>query len=249
MAVPLILSGPLGMTDPVDIGKLIATMFFVSGITTLLQATWGNRLPIIQGGTFSFLAPTIAICSMAGLADQGWEVKMQHIQGAIIAGAIFEIIIGMSGMVGKLLRYVGPITIAPTIALIGLCLFKFGAPNAGAHWPIGGLTIALIILFSQYLRKTARAFELYPILMAIVGAWGVAAICTFAGVFEAGHPSHQPRYFSQRPLVSGALSLSMGHAGLWCRSHCRNDCRICRLNGQIDWRLLCLRPLGRRPTA
>ena len=190
VAVPLILSGPLGMTDPVDIGKLIATMFFVSGITTLLQATWGNRLPIIQGGTFSFLAPTIAICSMAGLADQGWEVKMQHIQGAIIAGAIFEIIIGMSGMVGKLLRYVGPITIAPTIALIGLCLFKFGAPNAGAHWPIGGLTIALIILFSQYLRKTARAFELYPILMAIVGAWGVAAICTFAGVFEAGHPSH-----------------------------------------------------------
>ncbi|MEC8380570.1 MAG: solute carrier family 23 protein [Myxococcota bacterium] len=190
VAVPLILSGPLGMTDPIDIGKLIATMFFVSGITTLLQATWGNRLPIIQGGTFSFLAPTIAICSMAGLADQGWEVKMQHIQGAIIAGAIFEIIIGMSGMVGKLLRYVGPITIAPTIALIGLCLFKFGAPNAGAHWPIGGLTIALIILFSQYLRKTARAFELYPILMAIVGAWSVAAICTFAGVFEAGHPSH-----------------------------------------------------------
>ena len=190
VAVPLILSGPLGMTDPIDIGKLIATMFFVSGITTILQATWGNRLPIIQGGTFSFLAPTIAICSMAGLADQGWEVKMQHIQGAIIAGAIFEIIIGMSGMVGKLLRYVGPITIAPTIALIGLCLFKFGAPNAGAHWPIGGLTIALIILFSQYLRRTARAFELYPILMAIVGAWGVAAICTFAGIFEVGHPSH-----------------------------------------------------------
>ena len=40
-------------------------MFFVSGITTLLQTTWGNRLPIVQGGTFSFLAPTFAICGMA----------------------------------------------------------------------------------------------------------------------------------------------------------------------------------------
>ena len=31
------------------IGKLIGTMFFVSGITTLLQTTWGNRLPLVQG--------------------------------------------------------------------------------------------------------------------------------------------------------------------------------------------------------
>ena len=29
------------------------------------------------------------------------EVRMQHVQGAIIAGAIFEIIIGISGLVGK----------------------------------------------------------------------------------------------------------------------------------------------------
>ena len=79
VAIPLMLAQPLGMTDPTDIGKLIATMFFVSGITTILQATWGNRLPIVQGGTFSFLAPTIAICGMTGLAEAGWEVKMQQL--------------------------------------------------------------------------------------------------------------------------------------------------------------------------
>ena len=190
LAIPLILSEPLGITDPVEKGWLIATMFFVSGITTLLQVTWGNRLPIVQGGTFSFLAPTFAICGMAALANGGWQVRMTHVQGAIILGAITEIVIGASGLIGKLLRFVGPITIAPTIALIGLALFKFGAPGAGLHWPIGGLTIALIILFSQYLRQKNRAFELYPILMAIVGAWAVAGICTAAGVFEPGHPSY-----------------------------------------------------------
>jgi nucleobase transporter 1/2 len=190
LAIPLILSKPLGLTDPVELGWLIATMFFVSGITTLLQVTWGNRLPIVQGGTFSFLAPTFAICGMAALADAGWEVRMQHVQGAIIAGALVEIGVGASGLVGKMLKYVGPITIAPTIALIGLSLFKFGAPVAGTHWPIGGLTIGLIILFSQYLRTKNRAFELYPILLAILGAWGVAAACTIAGVFPEGHPSH-----------------------------------------------------------
>lgn len=190
VAIPLLLAPAFGMENPSEVGALIATMFFVSGITTILQTTWGNRLPIIQGGTFSFLAPTFAICGMAALADSGWEVRMQHVQGAIIAGALVEIVVGATGLVGRLLRFVGPITIAPTIALIGLTLFKFGAPVAGTHWPIGGLTIFLIILFSQYLRTTARAFELYPILMAIVGAWIVAAIFTATGMFPEGHPSH-----------------------------------------------------------
>ena len=190
LAIPLILSKPLGLEDkPVELGWLIATMFFVSGITTLLQTTWGNRLPIVQGGTFSFLAPTIAVCGMAALNNSGWEVRMQYVQGAIILGSLVEIGVGATGLVGRLLRFVGPITIAPTIALIGLALFKFGAPMAGTHWPVGGLTIILIILFSQYLKSKHRSFELYPILLAILTAWATAAILTVTGVFNAGHPS------------------------------------------------------------
>jgi len=190
VAIPLILAPAFGIIDPVEKGWLIATMFFVSGITTLLQTAFGNRLPIVQGGTFSFLAPTFAICGMAALANAGWEVRMQHVQGAIIAGSLVEISVGASGIIGRLLRFVGPITIAPTIALIGLALFKFGAPEAGRHWPIGGLTILLIILFSQYLRQKHRTFELYPILLAIATAWIVSAILTTLGLFPEGHPSH-----------------------------------------------------------
>jgi len=190
VAIPLILAPVFGIIDPVEKGWLIATMFFVSGITTLLQTTFGNRLPIVQGGTFSFLAPTFAICGMAALANAGWEVRMQHVQGAIIAGSLVEISVGASGIIGRLLRFVGPITIAPTIALIGLALFKFGAPEAGRHWPIGGLTILLIILFSQYLRQKHRTFELYPILLAIAAAWIVSATLTAVGLFPEGHPSH-----------------------------------------------------------
>jgi len=190
VAIPLILAPALGIADdPKSIALLIGTMFFVSGIATLLQTTFGNRLPIVQGGTFSFLAPTITICGMAGLANQGFEVRMQHVQGAIIAGAVVEIVLGYTGMIGKLLRFVGPITIAPTIALIGLSLFEFGAPVAGTHWGIGGLTIVLVILFSQYLRRTHRVFQLFPILLAILVAWGVAAIFTSTGTFGPEHPA------------------------------------------------------------
>ncbi len=191
VAIPLIMAEPLGLKDePQALGWLIGTMFFISGITTLLQTTWGNRLPIVQGGTFSFLTPAITICAMATLADAGWQVKLQHLQGPIISGAMEEIILGYTGLLGRLLRFVGPVTIAPTICLIGLALFKFGAPIAGSHWGIGGLTIALIILFSQYLRTTHRAFQLFPILLAIGGAWLVASILTSTGTFAPGHPGY-----------------------------------------------------------
>lgn len=52
LAIPLLMGPKLGITDPVEMGWLIGTMFFVSGITTLLQTTFGNKLPIVQGGTF-----------------------------------------------------------------------------------------------------------------------------------------------------------------------------------------------------
>ena len=92
-------------------------MFFISGITTLLQTTWGNRLPIIQGGTFSFLTPAITICLMPELKEMGFEVKLQHIQGAVIVGAVFEIIIGASGLVGAMAAWTA--TRAPS-SLVGV---------------------------------------------------------------------------------------------------------------------------------
>ncbi|OQV11728.1 hypothetical protein BV898_13998 [Hypsibius exemplaris] len=39
-------------------------MFFVSGLNTLLQITFGVRLPIVQGGTFSFLGPSLSILAL-----------------------------------------------------------------------------------------------------------------------------------------------------------------------------------------
>ena len=189
VAIPLLLKEHLRASDA-ELALLISTMFLVSGICTLLQTTFGSRLPIVQGGTFSFLSPAIAICGMAALADSGFEVRMRHIQGAIIAGALVETAIGFSGLMGRVLRFVTPVTIAPTIALIGLALFKFGAPLAGQHWGIGGLTIVLLVLFSQYLHGKHKLFTLFPILLGLCIAWGTAALLTATGVFKSGHPAY-----------------------------------------------------------
>jgi nucleobase transporter 1/2 len=84
----------------------------------------------------------------------------------------------------------GTTSYSENIGAIGLSLFKFGAPVAGTHWGIGGLTIALIILFSQYMRDTHRAFELFPIMLGILLAWGSAWAFSASGVFPPEHPAY-----------------------------------------------------------
>ena len=44
--------------------------------------------------------------------------------------------IGITGLVGVLLRYVGPVTIVPAIFLIGIYLMKATAKFAKVHWGI-----------------------------------------------------------------------------------------------------------------
>lgn len=99
-------------------GYIISTLFFVSGIVTFLQTTFGVRLPIVQGGTFSFLAPTFAILALEANkcpSDFGtpawddrsqankteeWQMRMRQIQGAICVASVFQVIIGYCGVIG-----------------------------------------------------------------------------------------------------------------------------------------------------
>ena len=140
-------------TDPVR-SHLVSTIIFISGVITLLQCTVGNRLPIIQGGTFSFLVPTFAVLSlpewqcpakelMTNMTYEDktelWQTRMREVQGAITMAALFQVSLGSFGLIGLLLRYVTPLTIGPTIAMIGISLFTSAGNLAGQHWGISGL--------------------------------------------------------------------------------------------------------------
>lgn len=171
--IPILIAGVMGMPTH-ETGLLISTMFFVSGITTLLQTTWGNRLPIVQGGTFSFLPPFFAIVFSATLAGAGWEMKIQYVQGAIIIGSFFEMALGFTGAIGYLKKYLGPITIAPTIALIGLALYAIGWPWLMYDIWIGGIALLALIIYSQFLSKKYRLFLLFPVILSIFTAWAIA---------------------------------------------------------------------------
>ncbi|XP_053399261.1 solute carrier family 23 member 1-like [Mercenaria mercenaria] len=229
ISLPILLSKFYCMDNDYNaLSEIISTVFFVSGIVTLLQTTFGIRLPILQGVSASFLTPIISILNQpqwkcpytearekyganvtftdVGLPAVGstghqeiWHKRIREVQGAIIVASLFQIVIGFTGVMGFALRFFGPLVITPTLVLVGLSLFQTGAVLASQQWWIALMTMLLITIFSQYLRKVEMpcfpcwnkrnetplklpVFTLFPVLMAMLISWGVCAILTATGV-------------------------------------------------------------------
>ncbi|MGA9402326.1 uracil-xanthine permease family protein [Haladaptatus sp.] len=186
IAVPLALAGAMKM-PPAQTAQFIGTFFVVSGIATLAQTTFGNRYPIVQGATFSMLAPALAIIGVIGA---GWRVTLLELQGAVIAASAVEVLVGYLGLMGRLKKHLSPVVIAPTIALIGLSLFSVPQITASnQNWLLVGLTLGLIVLFSQYLDNH-RAFRLFPVLLGVITAWAIAFVLSYTGVYTPSNPGY-----------------------------------------------------------
>ena len=113
-----------------------------------------SSLPIIQGGSFSYLPATFSIIANADLQaiedpSERFERTMRTIQGAVIISGIVQMVIGYSGAITIILRYISPVTIAPVIAAIGLGLYGVGFTGVSACWSLGLMQLGTIVVFSQ----------------------------------------------------------------------------------------------------
>ncbi|XP_070812205.1 solute carrier family 23 member 1 [Pituophis catenifer annectens] len=218
IAVPFLLAESLCVgKDQYTISQLIGTIFSCVGITTLIQSTVGIRLPLFQASALAFLVPAKSILALEKWkcppedqiygnwtlplnTSHIWQPRMREIQGAIIISSLVEVVIGLLGIPGALLSYIGPLTVTPTVSLIGLSVFQAAGDRAGSHWGIAALSIFLIVLFAQYLRNVSfllpgykygkgciliriQIFKMFPIILAILVVWLLCYILTVTDVF------------------------------------------------------------------
>ncbi|KAI0227180.1 Solute carrier family 23 member 2 [Lamellibrachia satsuma] len=112
--------------------------------------------------------------------------------------SLFEIFIGFIGGVGFLMRFIGPISIAPTIFLIGMSLAHVVSELCSTQWWIAIMTSVLLGLFSQLMakvnipgaeylpgvngKKRTRVFQTYAMMLSLVTSWLICAILTATDV-------------------------------------------------------------------
>ncbi|XP_078311384.1 solute carrier family 23 member 2-like [Crassostrea virginica] len=205
--------------------QLLSITMFMCGLATILQCLLGVRLPIIQGGSHSFVAPIVAMLTLAQFSHccpsqmdrfHGndsvlipWERRMREVQGNLILASVTQVVVGSLGLVGLILRFVGPLTIAPTISLIGLSLTHVVSNFCDKQWGISLLTLALLLLFSNIINKVQLPvpvfsmqrkcymtklpiFQLFPVVLAISVVWLFSFILTESGAFPTN--STDPAY-------------------------------------------------------
>ncbi|GER47127.1 xanthine/uracil permease family protein [Striga asiatica] len=219
--IPLIIVPAMGGTDK-DTATVISTMLLLTGISTILHTYFGTRLPLVQGSSFVYLAPALAIMNsreFRNLTEHRFRHIMRELQGAIIVGSIFQSIVGFSGLMSLLLRFINPVVVAPTVAAMGLAFFSYGFPQAGACVEISLPEIFLVLVFTLYLRGISvfgnRVFRIYAVPLSVVIIWIYAVFLTAGGAYN--YKGCSPDIPSSNILIDACRK----HA--YTMKHCRTD--------------------------
>jgi uric acid transporter len=193
--VPLLLAGAIGLSQEQTVA-LISADLFTCGIASIIQSVgFGNvgvRLPLIQGVTFTAVAPMIAI----GKAASSPVAGLLEIYGAVIVAGIFTFLI--APYYSRLLHLFPPVVTGTVITIIGVTLIPVATMSAGGGNPsapdfaslrniaFAGGTLLLILLIYRFFRGFMSSIA---VLIGLVVGSAVAAgfgMVDFTGVHNAG---------------------------------------------------------------
>ncbi|WP_244833832.1 nucleobase:cation symporter-2 family protein [Clostridium sp. BJN0001] len=155
IVVPLVICSVLKF-DAATSTALMSTTILAAGVATFIQSRGigriGSRVACIMGTDFTFVSPSIAVGSVAGLPG---------IIGATILGSFIEII--LSFFIKPLMKLFPPLVTGTVVCLIGLTLLPVsvdwaaGGSGASDYGSILNISIALgVMIFTLLLNHYAK---------------------------------------------------------------------------------------------
>nr|KAI8755909.1 solute carrier family 23 member 2-like [Biomphalaria glabrata] len=208
---------------------ILSSSFLMIGVSTFAMSTFGVRLPVFQGPASTYLIPLIAMSTLPEwkcpnlfkdsrhdnitvlMADVGngtviparevIENKLAQLSGSLMLAGGLHFLIGATGLIGILIRYIGPITIVPTVTLVGLFIYKAAVKFCETNWLLSCITCAVNLILSLYLSKRQTPIpmwnrkqgfhilwfpfhQVFSVLLSIIIGWIVALILTVAGTMS-----------------------------------------------------------------
>ena len=193
--VPILLAAAIGLRGN-DLVYLISADLFSCGIASIIQSVgfWkiGVRLPLLQGVTFTAVAPMISI----GQAQGGGVDGLLRIYGAVIVAGVVTFL--LAPYYSRLLRLFPPVVTGTVITVIGIALLPVAAQSAGGGNPaakdfgsyqnleLAGITLLFILVMQRVFR--GRFLATIAVLLGLVFGTLVATIfgiTDFSGVSAA----------------------------------------------------------------
>ncbi|KAK7093749.1 solute carrier family 23 member 1-like [Littorina saxatilis] len=242
--------------------RIMSATFLMIGVSTFTMSTLGVRLPIFQGPAMTYIVPLFALTTLPEwqcpaqedlalhyknstmnttlsmvngeyLVPRDWiNEKIQQSSGSLMAGGLFHMLIGLTGLVGFITRFIGPVTIVPAIVLIGLFIYKVAVRFAQTHWGVAALTTGTAVILALYLAKFStpvpawnrqRGFhikwqplhQMFAILIAVVVGWLVSWLLTELDVLSAepGNKQFYARTDTRLDIITQAPWFAVPYPG------------------------------------
>ncbi len=171
---------------PALTGLSVSATLLFAGLGTLLfhfLTKW--RVPAFLGSSFAFIGGYQAIAPMLANEDGSLIANTEMLPyacfGVVLAGLLYVVLAALFKVFGTkaVMRYFPPIVTGPIIICIGLTLSSTAITNCRSNWAIALIAIAIVVVCNIWGKGMVK---IIPILLGVVGSYGVAALCQAAGM-------------------------------------------------------------------
>ncbi|KAK9946381.1 hypothetical protein M0R45_011849 [Rubus argutus] len=200
--IPSIIVPQMGGGD-VEKARVVQTMLFLSGLSTLLQSLFGTRLPSVVVGSYTYVLPTTSIIlanRYNAFTDphERFLQSMRGIQGALIVTASFQMIVGFLGLWRNVVRFLSPLSIVPYISFVGLGMYHLGFPMVARCVELGLPELIIMVFISQesfdwslftgylsrFINTKWQIFDRFAVMFSVGLVWLFAQLLTSSGVYN-----------------------------------------------------------------
>ena len=167
-------------------GMSVSATLLFAGLGTLLfhfLTKW--KVPAFLGSSFAFIGGYQAIAPMIANEDGSLSSNTEMLPyacfGVVLAGLLYVVLAALFKVFGTkaVMRYFPPIVTGPIIICIGLTLSSTAITNCRSNWAIALVAIAIVVVCNIWGKGMVK---IIPILLGVVGSYGVAAVCQAAGM-------------------------------------------------------------------
>ena len=127
--------------------------------------------------------------------------RIQAYSGALMLSGALHCLLGLTGLMGVIARYVGPVTIVPVMLLFGVSIHTLVVMFSETNWTVAAITAATCIILGLFLadRKTplpvwtpgkgfrlvwTQSHQIFALLIAILVGWVVSFFMTIGGALS-----------------------------------------------------------------
>ncbi|PIC35891.1 hypothetical protein B9Z55_015099 [Caenorhabditis nigoni] len=220
----------------VCISALLVTPYLLSNMLCAGAETVAIRLAILHGPSFAFLPALHTFAELYPCTEETdtnqWKEKMQLISGSLFLAVLIMPIMGVTGVVGKISKHIGPITIVPMLVLLCIGTVPDIQEKVSLHW-ISIVEILLLIVFvvlledlevpipgysfseKKFIYSRLRIFSQFPYLLGICIAWFLCFMITITNLEPSGSPARTDLnesvfVFDQTPWIQLQYPLQFG---------------------------------------